>query len=173
MRSCERPRKRSGSEALPSSVSNAYFLSIRTHGSSCRRRASSSLRRVSSFSALRSSSRAASHCSRVPILFLAIVFSSFTRSVIVFLCISLVVGLFSLRASARLRIITRLGNQTKIVSVGHRKSEPDWRSTRDGRATQRKTIQEFQRLFRQGRELRIADRGWHRGDLHLAPRWEK
>ena len=26
--------------------------------------------------------------------------------------------------------------------MGHRKSEPDWRSTRDGRATQRKTIQE-------------------------------
>src|SRR5947208_12111305 len=72
MRSCERPRKRSGSEALPSSVSNAYFLSIRTHGSSCRRRASSSLRRVSSFSALSSSSRAASHCSRVPVLCLVI-----------------------------------------------------------------------------------------------------
>src|SRR6058998_1846712 len=72
MRSCERPRKRSASEALPSSVSNLYFLSIRTHGSSCRRRASSSLRRVSSFSALSSSSRAASHCSRVPVLCLVI-----------------------------------------------------------------------------------------------------
>src|SRR2546425_11033430 len=72
MRSCERPRKRSASEALPSSVSNVYFLSIRTHGSSCRRRASSSLRRVSSFSALSSSRRAASHCSRVPVLCLVI-----------------------------------------------------------------------------------------------------
>src|SRR6266576_494220 len=72
MRSCERPRKRSASEALPSSVSNRYCLSIRTHGSSCRRRASSSLCRVSSFSALSSSSRAASHCSRVPVLCLVI-----------------------------------------------------------------------------------------------------
>src|SRR4029450_3416286 len=66
-RSCERPRERSASEALPPSVSNRYALSIRTHGSSCRRRASSSLRRVSSFSALSSSSRAASHSSRVPV----------------------------------------------------------------------------------------------------------
>src|SRR5262249_14501479 len=64
MRSCERPRKRSASEALPSSVSNRYFLSMRTHGSSCRRRASSSLRRVSSFSAWSSSNRAAVHSSR-------------------------------------------------------------------------------------------------------------
>src|SRR2546425_10134234 len=72
MRSGERPLKRSASEALPSSVSNVYCLSIRTHGSCCRRRASSSLRRVSSFSALSSSSRAASHCSRVPVLCLVI-----------------------------------------------------------------------------------------------------
>src|SRR5216117_3083752 len=72
MRSGERPRKRSASDALPSSVSNRYCLSIRTHGSSCRRRASSSLFRVSSFSALSSSSRAASHCSRVPVLCLVI-----------------------------------------------------------------------------------------------------
>src|SRR5579859_2411295 len=61
MRSCERPRKRSASEALPSSVSKRYSLSIRTHGSSCRSRATSSLRRVSSFSALRSLTRCASH----------------------------------------------------------------------------------------------------------------
>src|SRR6184192_3389515 len=73
MRSCERPRKRSASEALPSSVSNRYFLSIRTHGSSCRRRARSSLRRVSSFSASSSSSRAASHSLRVPVLCFVIV----------------------------------------------------------------------------------------------------
>src|SRR2546425_1667124 len=72
MRSCERPRKRSASEALPSSVSNLYFWSSRPHGSSCRRRASSSLRCVSSFSASSSSSRAASHCSRVPVLCLVI-----------------------------------------------------------------------------------------------------
>src|SRR5437762_10063862 len=75
MRSCERPRKRSASEALPSSVSKRYCLSIRSHGSSCRR-ASSSLRRVSSFSALSSSSRAASHSSRVPVLCVVIVFFS-------------------------------------------------------------------------------------------------
>src|SRR5438552_15722093 len=75
MRSCERPRKRSASEALPSSVSNRYFWSIRTHGSSCRRRASSSPRRVCSFSASSSSSRAASHSSCVPVLCAVIVIS--------------------------------------------------------------------------------------------------
>src|SRR6266545_1131399 len=67
-RSCERPMKRSASEALPSSVSNRYSLSTRTQGSSCRRRASSSLWRVSSFSAASSSSRAASHSFRVPVM---------------------------------------------------------------------------------------------------------
>src|SRR5438034_2732737 len=67
MRSCERPRKRSDSEALPSSVSNRYFLSIRTHGGSWRRRASSSPRRVCFFSASSSLSRSASHSSRVPV----------------------------------------------------------------------------------------------------------
>src|SRR5213594_4020389 len=76
-RSCERPRKRSASEALPSSVSNRYSLSIRTHGSSCRRRASSSLRRVSSFSALSSSSRATSHSLRVPVMCFVIALLSF------------------------------------------------------------------------------------------------
>src|SRR3989475_118449 len=70
--SCERPVKRSASDAFPSSVSKRYCLSTRTHGSCCRRRASSSLRRVSSFSALSSSSRAVSHCSRVPVLCLVI-----------------------------------------------------------------------------------------------------
>src|SRR5262245_56650624 len=54
--------------ALPSSVSNRYSLSIRTQGSSCRCCATSSPRRVSSFSAWSSSSRAASHSSRVPVL---------------------------------------------------------------------------------------------------------
>src|SRR5438874_5003336 len=76
MRSCERPRKRSASEALRSSVSNRYSLSIRTHGSSCRRRASSSLRRVSSFSASSSSSRAASHSLRVPLMCFVMAFLS-------------------------------------------------------------------------------------------------
>src|SRR5438132_2418507 len=79
MRSCERPRKRSASEALPSSVSNRYSLSIRTHGSSCRRRASSSLRRVSSFSPSSSSSRAASHSFRVPVMCFVIALLSFLR----------------------------------------------------------------------------------------------
>src|ERR687891_2902386 len=68
MRSCDRPRRRPASEALPASVSNRYALSTRTHGSSCRRRANSSLRRVSSFSVLSSLSRAASHSSRVPVM---------------------------------------------------------------------------------------------------------
>src|SRR5918995_2869511 len=71
--------KRSASEALPSSVSSRYSLSIRTHGSSCRRRASSSLRRVRSFSASSSSSRAARHSSRVPVLCFLTVLVSFLR----------------------------------------------------------------------------------------------
>src|ERR1700719_1209786 len=79
MRSCDRPRKRSASEALPSSVSNRYSLSIRTHGSSCRRRASSSLRRVSSFSASSSSSRVASHSLRVVVMCFVIALVSFLR----------------------------------------------------------------------------------------------
>src|SRR5439155_1750944 len=77
IRSCERPRNRSASEAPPSSVSNRYSLSTRTHGSSCRRRASSSLRRVSSFSASSSSSRAASHSLRVPVTCFVIALVSF------------------------------------------------------------------------------------------------
>src|SRR5712691_1166738 len=72
MRSCERPLKRSAREAVASSVSKRYSLSIRTQGNSCRCRASSSLRRVSSFSAASSSRRAASHSSRVPVLWLVI-----------------------------------------------------------------------------------------------------
>src|SRR5215212_11135299 len=68
IRSWERPRNRSASDALPSSVWNSYSLSIRTHGSSRRRRVTSSPRRVSSFSASSSSSRAASHSSRVAVV---------------------------------------------------------------------------------------------------------
>jgi hypothetical protein len=55
----------------------AAILSLRTHGSSCRRRASSSPRRVSSVSALSSPSRAASQSSRVPVLCFVIVLLSF------------------------------------------------------------------------------------------------
>src|SRR6266446_8052882 len=73
MSSCERPRNRSARDAVPSSVAKRYCLSMRTQGRSCRHRASSSLRRVSSFSALSSSSRAASHTSRVPVLWSVIV----------------------------------------------------------------------------------------------------
>src|ERR1700682_1894817 len=73
MSSCERPLKRSARDSVPSSVSKLYSLSIRTQGSSCRRRASSSPRRVSAFSSSSSSSRAVSHCSRVPILWSFIV----------------------------------------------------------------------------------------------------
>src|ERR1700737_4215258 len=76
MRSCERPLKRSARDAVPSSVSKLYSLSMRTQGSSCRRCANSSPRRVSAFSSLSSSRRAASHCSRVPIVWLFIVSSS-------------------------------------------------------------------------------------------------
>src|SRR6478672_13658674 len=73
MRSCEHPLNKSARDAMPSSVSKRYSLSIRTQGSFCRHCASSSLRRVSAFSALSSSSRAASHSSRVPILWSIIV----------------------------------------------------------------------------------------------------
>src|SRR5947208_13912378 len=52
---------------------------MRTHGSSCHRRASSSLRRVCSFSALSSSSRAASHSFRVPVRCFVIALLSFVR----------------------------------------------------------------------------------------------
>src|SRR5258708_23664307 len=76
MRSCERPLKRSARDALPSSVSKLYSLSIRTQGSSCRRCASSSLRRVTAFSCSRNASRSASHSSRVPIFWLFIASSS-------------------------------------------------------------------------------------------------
>src|SRR5690348_8948070 len=77
MTSCERPMKRSARDALPLSVSKRYSLSTLTHGSFCRHCASSSLRRVSSFSALSSSSRAASHSSRVPVLWSVIVLSTY------------------------------------------------------------------------------------------------
>src|SRR5207237_3518077 len=72
MISCERPRKRSASDAGPSSVSKRYSFSTRTHGNSRRFRVTSSPRRVNAFSSLRSSSRAARHSSRVPTLCLVI-----------------------------------------------------------------------------------------------------
>src|SRR5262249_48819926 len=75
--SCERPLNKSFSVAGPSSVSNRYALSILTHGSCCRSRASSSLLRVSSFSACKRASRAASHSSRVPVLCVVIGLSPF------------------------------------------------------------------------------------------------
>src|SRR5262245_46224662 len=79
MSSCERPRKRSAREALPSSVSNLYALSTLTHGSSWRHCATWSLCRVRSFSASSSSSRAASHSFRVPVLCFVIDFSPSSR----------------------------------------------------------------------------------------------
>src|ERR1051326_6929764 len=90
-RSCERPRKRSASEALPASVANWYFLSIRTHGSSCRRRATSSLRRVSSFAAWGAWRRAAVQtsrdttlCSRVDGLFCTMLITFFFPGLMLF-----------------------------------------------------------------------------------------
>src|SRR5256712_4215233 len=77
MRSCERPLKRSASEALPPPVPIRSSLSPGPRGSSCRRRATSSLRRVSSFSASSSSSRAASHSLRVPVMCFVIALLSF------------------------------------------------------------------------------------------------
>ena len=57
-------------------MSNRYSFSIRTHGNSRRRCASSSLRRVSSFSASSSASRAAIHSLRVPVVCVVIFFFS-------------------------------------------------------------------------------------------------
>ncbi|MCU1225336.1 MAG: hypothetical protein JWQ42_3429 [Edaphobacter sp.] len=67
--------RRSAIPGLPANL----LVSTGTSGSASRCRASSSLRRVSSFSALSSSSRAASHSSRVPVLCIAIVFSPFVE----------------------------------------------------------------------------------------------
>src|SRR5256714_495098 len=66
--SCERPSNRSASIFLPSSVSSSYSFSTGTQGSSRRLLLISSLRSACSASSLASSSRAACHSSRVPIL---------------------------------------------------------------------------------------------------------
>src|ERR1035437_8619223 len=66
--SWERPSKSSARLFAPASVAKTYSLSIWTQGSSKRMRAISSLWRVCRFSASRSSWRAASHSSRVPVL---------------------------------------------------------------------------------------------------------
>jgi hypothetical protein len=60
-------RKNNGKAETPTKPSGVSF-SIRTHGNSCRMRATSSPRRVCSFSASSSVSRAASHSFRVPTL---------------------------------------------------------------------------------------------------------
>src|ERR671933_2990524 len=75
MTSCERPLKSSASDLGPSVVSKVYSFSTGTQGSCRRRSASSSLRRVSSFSFASSSSRAPCHSSCVPILYSVIVHS--------------------------------------------------------------------------------------------------
>src|SRR5919197_3894627 len=67
-RSCERPSNSSARVFLPSSVSNSYSFSTGTQGSSRRLRLTSSPRCACSASSFASSSRAACHSSRVPIL---------------------------------------------------------------------------------------------------------
>src|SRR6266545_2031328 len=74
MSSCERTPKRSASDLVPSAVSKLYSFSTGTQGSSRRFCASSSLRRVSSFSSASSSCRAASNSSCVPTLCSGIAF---------------------------------------------------------------------------------------------------
>src|SRR5215211_7181348 len=81
MSSWERPSKRSSRVLVPPSVSKLYSFSTGTQGSSLRFFASSSLRRVSSFSSASSSSRAACHSSRVPTLWFVI--TSLLRSCVV------------------------------------------------------------------------------------------
>src|SRR5947208_10450528 len=66
--SCERPSKSSARVFLPSSVSNSYSFSTGTHGRSRRLLLISSFRSACSDSSLASSSLAACHSSRVPIL---------------------------------------------------------------------------------------------------------
>src|SRR5918996_2983681 len=66
--SCERPSKNSARVFLPSSVSNSYSFSTGTQGRSRRFLLISSFRSACSASSLASSSRAACHSSRVPIL---------------------------------------------------------------------------------------------------------
>src|SRR5919198_675645 len=66
--SCERPSKRSARVFLPSSVSNSYSFSTRTHGSSRRFCLISWSRSACSASSFASSSRAPCHSSRVPVL---------------------------------------------------------------------------------------------------------
>src|ERR671930_586851 len=65
--SCERPSKRSARVFLPSSVSNSYSFSTRTQGSSRRFCLISWSRSACSASSFASSSRAACHCSLVPV----------------------------------------------------------------------------------------------------------
>src|SRR5438093_1441988 len=67
-RSCERPSKSSARVFLPSSLSNTYRSSTGTHGRSRRFLLISSFRSACSASSLASSSRAACHSSRVPML---------------------------------------------------------------------------------------------------------
>jgi hypothetical protein len=67
-RSCERPSKSSARVFLPSSVSNSYCFSTGTHGSSSRFLLISPFRSACSASSFPSSSRAACHSSRVPVL---------------------------------------------------------------------------------------------------------
>src|SRR6266852_4662586 len=74
--SCERPSKSSASVFLPSSVSNSYSFSTGTQGSSRRFPLISSFRSACSDSSLASSTRAACHSSRVPILCSGIASSS-------------------------------------------------------------------------------------------------
>src|SRR5262249_49268463 len=105
----ERPRKRSASEALPSSVSKRYRFSTRTHGSSCRCRANSSLRRVCSFSALSRSSRARTHSSRDATFGVS---NSFT----VFICSSLFWSLLSV-FSVRSRRCFRLEQRSERAAI--------------------------------------------------------
>src|SRR3954447_23923066 len=74
--SCERPSNSSASVFLPSSVSSSYSFSTGTHGSSCRFCVISRVRSACSASSLASSSRAACHSSRVPVVCVVIVSSS-------------------------------------------------------------------------------------------------
>src|SRR4051812_17516824 len=74
--SCERPSKSSASVFLPSSVSNSYSFSTGTQGRSSRFLLISWFRSACSASSFASSSRAACHSSRVPILCSGISFPS-------------------------------------------------------------------------------------------------
>jgi len=116
--------------SAPLVVSNRYSLSIGTHGNSCRRRASSSLRRVNAFSSLSSSSRAVSHCSRVPVI-------CFVIALLSFLYVTSPAPVRSLHRAERAPVVSS-GRQPPVVFFLQTEPPvPEWRGLFAGRLATR------------------------------------